>query len=111
MPVLLLVIIGQRVVSVFSCVDSLLVGIGSLLLEDREVFGTTIRWRRFRRSGPDGVSTMYDRGVPADDTTSLRTWWPLVLTHTSMFSGISGSRRTRWLHHGRGVALYVKSAR
>ncbi len=42
MPVLLLISIGPRVVSVFSCVDLLLVGTRSLLLEDREVVGKTI---------------------------------------------------------------------
>ena len=57
--------------------------------------GTTRSWPRFLRSAPVGVSTTYDRGVWAEDTTLPGMVPSSVDTHTSLLSGIGASSWTR----------------
>ena len=60
--------------------------------------GTTLSCRRFLRTCPLGVSTMYDLGVSADVTTHPEVLCPSVVTHTSVSSGIVGKSEAlcRW---------------
>ncbi len=51
--------------------------------------GTMFRWLLLRWSCPFGVSTAYDLGCPADDTTRPRIGSLSEVTHTSVSSGIS----------------------
>ena len=73
--------VGSNVVLLFEVAP----GSGSFFGE-----GTTVRCRRFLCTLPEGVSTIYERGLPAWDTTVPSTGPPSVEIQTSVLSGISG---------------------
>ncbi len=58
--------------------------------------GTTVRWARFRRTCPLGVSTRYDLGVSAEPLTCPGEWLLSVVTQTSVPLGISGRGLVPW---------------
>ena len=63
---------------------------------DGSMSGLTVRWLRFRRIPPLGVSTVYNLGVFAWVITLPSIWVFGVLTQTSASSGMSASNWEPW---------------